>query len=288
MSARDLLFGRQRLADEPRDDECDGACGERLAPASSPAARAAPRRDAAVLDVHVADKRYAERRILDDVRLRLAAGEIVSLVGASGCGKSTLLRIVAGLDRDYAGSVRLDGVPQAAPSRAVGFVFQEPRLFPWRRVADNVAFEAGGALRNDPRVDGLLREVGLADHAQALPRQLSGGQAQRVALARALYGAPRVLLLDEPFSAVDAFTRLKLQEVLLSLVRRHQVAALLVTHDIDEAVTLSDRIVVLEADPGRVREEVVVTAARPRRPDSVEFASLRAQVLHVLHAAHAL
>jgi sulfonate transport system ATP-binding protein len=121
-----------------------------------------------------------------------------------------------------------------------------------------------------------------------LPRRLSGGQAQRVALARALYGAPRILLLDEPFSAVDALTRRRLQELLLALVRRHRVAALLVTHDVDEAVTLSDRVVVLESDPGRVREELAIDAARPRDPAGARFGELRARVLRALHAAHAL
>ena len=284
MNVIDRLFAR-KLSGEIHPDVCDCSCdgdrGETLDAASSEPGPT-------VLDVRVADKRYDGNRVLHDVRLQVAAGEVVSLVGASGCGKSTLLRIVAGLDRDYVGSVRLDGVAQAAPTRSVGLVFQEPRLFPWCSVADNVAFEADGVPSHDTRMCALLKEVGLAGFEKALPRQLSGGQAQRVALARALYGAPRVLLLDEPFSAVDAFTRMKLQEVLLSLVRRHRVAALLVTHDIDEAVALSDRIVVLEADPGRVREEVVVTAARPRRPDGAEFAGLRAQVLHVLHAAHAL
>ncbi len=290
MSARERLFGHRPVARDMPVDACGCDCGAASSPArfAAPAPPAVAGVDVPVLDVHVTDKRYGGRRVLGDVRLQLAAGEVVSLVGASGCGKSTLLRIVAGLDRDYTGSVRLDGLAQSAPSRAIGFVFQEPRLFPWCKVADNVAFEAGGAPRRDPRVDALLQEVGLADRADALPRQLSGGQAQRVALARALYGAPRVLLLDEPFSAVDAFTRMRLQAVLLALVRRHQVAALLVTHDIDEAVTLSDRILVLEADPGRVREEIAVAAARPRRPEGADFAQLRAQVLHALHSAHAI
>lgn len=290
MSARELLFGRRPFASESHVDANGFEFDDDSFPAQFPASKPPPasRNDVPVLEVRVADKRYGAHRVLHNVHLRLAAGEVVSLVGASGCGKSTLLRIVAGLDRDYIGSVRLDGLPQAAPSRAVGFVFQEPRLFPWCTVADNVAFEAGGALRHDSRVNGLLQEVGLADRADALPRQLSGGQAQRVALARALYGAPRVLLLDEPFSAVDAFTRMKLQQVLLSLVRRHRVAALLVTHDIDEAVTLSDRILVLDANLGRASDEVAVTAARPRLPDAADFARFRGQVLRALHSAHAI
>ena len=167
-----------------------------------------------VLDVHVRRKHFGERLILDDVRLHLAPGEVVCLVGASGCGKSTLLRIAAGLDSAFEGTVHVDGRRHDTPSRAVGVVFQEPRLFPWCSVADNIAFEAGGAAAGDPAVASLLAEVGLAGTEKALTRELSGGQAQRVALARALAGRPRVLLLDEPFSAVDAFTRMKLQDLL--------------------------------------------------------------------------
>jgi sulfonate transport system ATP-binding protein len=243
---------------------------------------------APVLDVHVADKRYGARRVLQDVRLSVAPGEVVALVGASGCGKSTLLRIAAGLDADFAGHVRLDGAPQRGPTRAVGFVFQEPRLFPWLSVADNVCFETGAGGARDARVATLLREVGLADRGDALPRQLSGGQSQRVALARAVYGAPRVLLLDEPFSAVDAFTRLKLQALLAALVREHGMAALLVTHDVDEAVALADRVVVMDADPGRPRETLPVALPAPRDRAGEGFAAQRARVLHALQAAHAL
>jgi sulfonate transport system ATP-binding protein len=183
--------------------------------------------------------------------------------------------------------VHVAGRPHAAPSSDVGFVFQEPRLFPWCSVADNIAFERGGASRDDPRVAALLAEVGLSGYGDALPRQLSGGQAQRVALARGLAGWPRVLLLDEPFSAVDAFTRIKLQALLLALVRRHRVAALVVTHDIDEAVWLGDRVLVLDADPGRLREEIAVPLAQPRERDSAALASARSHVFHSLRAAHA-
>ena len=290
MSARDLLFGRKPAAAEfhaaPCDCSCDGDPGPLPYPASTPPLAWRP--DGPVLDLHVADKRDDARCLLHDVRLRVAAGEVVSLMGASGCGKGSLLRIVAGLDRDYTGGVRLDGLVRHGPSRSVGFVFQEPRLFPWLTVADNVAFEAGGAGHHDERVCALLKEVGLHGFEQALPRQLSAEQSLRVALARALHGAPRVLLLDEPFRAVDAFARMKLQEVLSSLVRRHGVATLVVTHDVDEAIALSDRIVVLEADPGRVREDVAVAAERPRDPAGAGFAELRARVLRALHAAHAI
>jgi sulfonate transport system ATP-binding protein len=242
----------------------------------------------AALDVQVRAKRFDARLVLDDVRVRVAPGEIVCLVGASGCGKSTLLRIAAGLDREFEGAVRVDGRAHDAPTREVGVVFQEPRLFPWCSVADNIAFEAGGAPRNDPRVAGLLEDVGLSGYGAALPRQLSGGQAQRVALARALAGEPRVLLLDEPFSAVDAFTRMKLQDLLIGLVRRKGIATLMVTHDIDEAAWLADRVLVLDADPGRLREQIAVPVARPRVRDDPGLAAARARIFHGLQAAHAL
>ena len=240
------------------------------------------------LDLHVRAKHFGTRRILADVQLRVAPGEIVCLVGASGCGKSTLLRIAAGLDGAFEGAVRVAGRAHDAPTREVGVVFQEPRLFPWCSVADNIAFEAGGARRDDPRVAALLDDVGLSGYGAALPRQLSGGQAQRVALARALAGQPRVLLLDEPFSAVDAFTRMKLQDLLLGLVRRRGIAALMVTHDIDEAAWLADRVLVLDADPGRLREQITVPVARPRARDDLALAAARAHIFHGLQAAHAL
>ena len=240
------------------------------------------------LDVHVRAKSFGERRILDDVRVRVAPGELVCLVGASGCGKSTLLRIAAGLDARFDGSVRVDGRPHGVPTRDIGVVFQEPRLFPWCTVADNIAFETGGAAPDDAAVAALLDDVGLAGYANALPRQLSGGQAQRVALARALAARPRVLLLDEPFSAVDAFTRMKLQDLLAGLVRRKGVAALMVTHDIDEAATLGDRVLVFDANPGRLREEIVLPCARPRDRDDPRLAAARTRIFHALRDAHAL
>ena len=239
------------------------------------------------LDVQVRAKHFGDRLILDDVHVGLAPGELACLVGASGCGKSTLLRVAAGLDAAFDGSVHVDGRPHRVPSPAVGVVFQEPRLFPWCSVADNIAFAAGGAAPGDPAVASLLAEVGLAGYEKALPRELSGGQAQRVALARALAGRPRVLLLDEPFSAVDAFTRMRLQDLLTGLVRRKGIAALLVTHDIDEAAWLGDRVLVLDANPGRLRETIALPLARPRQRDDPALAAARARVFHSLRDAHA-
>ena len=236
------------------------------------------------LAIQVDEKRFGERVVLKNLRLALARGEIVSLVGPSGCGKSTLLSIVAGLERDphTRAGVRLDGAPLArgGADGGIGFVFQEPRLFPWLDVGRNIAFGSG-----DPqpaRLEALLDEVGLAGYGGRLPRQLSGGQAQRVAIARGLHSQPRVLLMDEPFSAVDAITRIKLQDLLARVARERGLSVLLVTHDIDEAVHLSDRIVLLDRQPGPPRAELAVPLARPRARGDADAARLKAAILALL------
>jgi len=231
------------------------------------------------LEIAVEDKRFGGRQVLRDLRLSVRAGEIVSLLGASGCGKSTLLAIVAGLDRDCTARVRLDGRELHGPDAGIGFVFQEPRLFPWLTVADNISFGAG--LRNAPAqaVEALLEEVGLPGYGQALPKQLSGGQAQRVAIARGLYTRPRVLLLDEPFSAVDAITRMKLQDLLARVAAERGLSVLLVTHDVDEAVQLSDRVALLERQPGPARAVLPVGLPRPRARGGAGAALLKRQIL---------
>lgn len=232
-----------------------------------------------LLDFRVQRKAFAGHTVLQDVHLQLAEGEVVSLLGPSGCGKSTLLRIVAGLERDYSGqALRGEG--------EVAFVFQEPRLMPWLTVAENIGF-ADERAYDRPRVAQLIREVGLEGFEQALPKQLSGGMAQRVAIARGLYSRPRVLLLDEPFSAVDAFTRMKLQDLLLALAAHHGIALLLVTHDVDEALYLGDRVLVMGSRPGRVLETLEVPLARPRDRRDPLLAQLRAEALTALHRAHA-
>lgn len=241
-----------------------------------------------LLDVHVRRKHFGRREVLRDVRLTLQEGDVVSLVGASGCGKSTLLRLIAGLDHDFEGSVQLGGRPVHEPTRDIRFVFQEPRLFPWLSVSGNVAFDLERGRAKDERVAALLEEVGLSGLGDRLPKQLSGGQAQRVAIARGLFVQPRVLLLDEPFSAVDAFTRLKLQDLLMRVVQSHRITVLLVTHDIDEAVRLSDRVLVLEADPGRIAAQVSIPLQRPRDTDHPATADAGAEVRSALRAAHAI
>ncbi|MEZ0365981.1 ABC transporter ATP-binding protein [Mycobacterium sp. pUA109] len=203
-------------------------------------------------------KWYGEHHVLDDVSLRIGRGEIVALLGRSGSGKSTVLRVLAGLSGDHTG----ERVVASPPALA----FQEPRLFPWRKVRTNVGY---GLTRSRlaraevvARADGALRDVGLADRADSWPLTLSGGQAQRVSLARALVAEPELLLLDEPFGALDALTRLSMHTLLLQLWSRHGFGVLLVTHDVDEAVALADRVLVLDA--GRVVHELDITD--PRRP----------------------
>src|SRR5690606_37573443 len=203
-----------------------------------------------------------------------------ALVGTSGCGKSTLLRLVAGLERPSGGAVSLAGRAIEGPRPEVGVVFQEPRLMPWLNVADNVRFALGdlpGAER-ERRTAEALEKVKLTGFEAALPRQLSGGMAQRVAIARALARRPQVLLLDEPFGALDAFTRRAMQTHLLELWQAERFTMLFVTHDLSEAVTLADRIVVLRGHPGRVVEVVPVGLARPRRGDDPEALALERHI----------
>jgi sulfonate transport system ATP-binding protein len=236
-----------------------------------------------LLDARIARKRYGGRTVIADVSVQVQRGEIVCLVGPSGCGKSTLLRIIAGLDADYRGVVTLDGVALDGPSARVGVIFQEPRLLPWLTVADNVGFAAGRHSGRGPRVARLLDEVGLSGTAQALPSALSGGMAQRAAIARGLFGEPELLLLDEPFSAVDAMTRMHLQALLLNVVAHHDASAIVVTHDLDEALYLGDRVLMLAAYPGRIDGEIVVDVARPRDRRDPELARQRACLFDAFH-----
>ncbi len=238
-----------------------------------------------LLDLAVKAKYFDDIEVLHEVSFKVAPGEVVSLVGPSGCGKSTLLRVIAGLDRHYHGRASVLGEPVQLHSRHVGFIFQEPRLLPWLTVAENVGFELGKAGAKHPRVNELLAEVGLADFANAYPKQLSGGMAQRASIARGLFTQPELLLLDEPFSAVDAFTRMRLQDLLLGIAAHHQTTLLLVTHDIDEAVYLSDRVLVLAPRPGRLIGEVKNPQPRPRDRRAAELSVLKGRVLALLNDA---
>jgi sulfonate transport system ATP-binding protein len=221
---------------------------------------------------------------LERFSAEIKLGEIVAIIGGSGCGKSTLLRAVAGLDRASTGTVTLDAATITAPHAKIGIIFQEPRLLPWLTVADNIGFgisELAAEIRRE-KVANALARVGLTDKANAWPRELSGGQAQRVAIARALVPQPEVLLLDEPFSALDAFTRRDLQDHLLDLWADTRPTLMLVTHDVDEAVVLADRVFVMRPRPGRLFEEIKVNLARPRDRNSPLFDNFKRRVLTAL------
>ena len=225
-------------------------------------------------------KTYADgTAALADISATVRPAEIVALIGGSGCGKTTCLRLVAGLDRPSAGSVVLDGQHVTAPHPGIGIVFQEPRLLPWLTVADNVGFglaDLPASERRD-RVAHALDRVSLAEQARRWPKDLSGGQQQRVAIARAFVTAPKVLLMDEPFSALDAFTRASLHAHLLALWEESRPTVLLVTHDVGEAVMLADRVLVMRPKPGRVDDDLALALARPRDRTStaVEIAGRR-------------
>ena len=238
-----------------------------------------------MLTIEALTKTYAGgTTALSNVSLSMQAGEIVALVGGSGCGKTTLLRLVAGLDRPSGGSVAVDGTVVTEPNAAVGLIFQEPRLLPWLSVADNIAFGLKHLPRKEQRarVDFALMRVGLAGYNERWPRQLSGGQAQRVAISRALAPEPKVLLLDEPFSALDAFTRASLHDHLLALWAAQRPTMLMVTHDVEEAVTLADRVVVMQPRPGRIFAQIAIDFPRPRDPLSDAFIAAKRRILEAL------
>ena len=221
---------------------------------------------------------------LDGVSFSVKPGEILGIVGGSGCGKSTLLRAISGLDAPTRGRVLLDGEPVTKPHKRIGIVFQEPRLLPWLKVANNVGFglEDRPAAERRQRVAQALERVGLSDKAAVWPRELSGGQAQRVALARALGPRPEVLLLDEPFSALDAFTRVDLQDHLLDLWADARPTLILVTHDVDEAIVLADRILVMRPQPGHISDEIAADLPRPRDRQSAAFDAVKRRILAAL------
>jgi ABC-type nitrate/sulfonate/bicarbonate transport system ATPase subunit len=224
--------------------------------------------------------------VLDDVSIDVAPGEFVSIVGSSGCGKSTLLRLIVGLDGDFGGRITVDGRPISGVGLERGIVFQDHRLLPWLTVAQNVE------LALDPRtyaaearrrvVADHLTLVGLTGFEDAYPRQLSGGMAQRAAIARGLVNRPSLLLLDEPLGALDALTRLRLQDELLRIWEAERTTMVLVTHDVDEALYLSDRVLVMSPRPGRVQEVVHVDLPRPRRHAEHAFVELKARLLRAM------
>ncbi len=225
---------------------------------------------------------------LDRLSLAISAGEMVALIGPSGCGKSTLLRLIAGLDRPSSGEIWAGSERIERPGADRGLMFQDPNLFPWKSVRRNIesGLVARGVLRRYRReVEEFLRLVGLEGFADAYPHQLSGGMAQRAALARALINHPKILLLDEPLGALDQFTRMRMQDEVLRLWRDRGTTMVLVTHDIDEALYMSDRIVIMTPRPGRIERVIDVDLNRPRQRNSPRFLELRAEILEFLHFA---
>jgi ABC-type nitrate/sulfonate/bicarbonate transport system ATPase subunit len=234
------------------------------------------------------DDGSTRRLVLDAISLSLSPGEMVALVGPSGCGKSTLLRLIAGLDSPDSGELLIGSEPITAPGAERGLVFQDPNLFPWLTVRRNieVGLVARGVLHEKrDEVDEFMGLVGLEGFADAYPHHLSGGMAQRAALARALINHPRVLLLDEPLGALDAFTRMRMQDEVLRLWQARRTTVLLVTHDIDEAIYMSDRIVIMTQRPGKIERTIPIALHRPRDRSSADFLRLRGEILELLHFA---
>ena len=237
------------------------------------------------LEIQGLTKSFSNDRLeviaLEDVDLRIEKGQFVSIVGASGCGKTTLLRIIAGLEGDFRGSIDLEGKPVKGPSAEKGVVFQEHRLLPWLTIEENVGF--GLVYRSaDERktlVERYLRLVGLTQFAKAYPNQLSGGMAQRAAIGRSLVNKPKILLLDEPLGALDAMTRMYMQNELEKIWLEERTTMVMVTHDVEEAIYLSDVVVLMSCRPGRVKKTIPINLPRPRRRDHPDFVGMKQELL---------
>lgn len=241
------------------------------------------------VNIHQVNKSYSRAgetalAVLQDISLDIQPGEFISIVGSSGCGKSTLLRLLVGLEQDFDGKITIDGQPIQGTSLERGIVFQDHRLFPWLSVRDNIRL----ALQNSPlsraeqdqTIDEHIKLVGLTDFQHAYPSQLSGGMSQRVAIARSLVNRPNILLLDEPFGALDALTRANLQQELQRIWQTEKITMIIVTHDVEEAVFLGDRVVVMQPNPGRIKRIVPVTLPHPRHREDVRLASIRNDILN--------
>ena len=238
---------------------------------------AGPDNDAGLaVSVRQVTKRFGEKTVLHSLDLSIAPGEFLAIVGRSGCGKSTLLRLIGGLDSVTSGSLAIDGKPVSGINQHTRIMFQEHRLLPWRSILDNVGLGMKGNWETVAK--DALSQVGLADKADDWPSMLSGGQRQRVALARALVHRPRLLLLDEPLGALDALTRIEMQRLLESLWLRNQFSVVLITHDVDEAIALADRVVLIEE--GRIGMNERVDLPRPRQRSSAQFGELTERVLN--------
>lgn len=241
----------------------------------------------AVLIQHV-NKTYSRASeaplpVLEDISLDIKPGEFISIVGSSGCGKSTLLRLLAGLEPSFEGNIKIDGQPIQGTSLERGIVFQDHRLFPWLTVRDNIriALQNSKLTRSeqDKTIDEHLELVGLTAFQNAYPSQLSGGMSQRVAIARSLVNRPNILLLDEPFGALDALTRSNLQQELQRIWHTEKITMIIVTHDVEEAVFLGNRVVVMQPNPGKIKRIVSVDLPHPRQRDSVRLTAIKHDIL---------
>jgi len=225
---------------------------------------------------------------LTSVTTTMESGEFISLVGPSGCGKSTMLRLVAGLITPTTGKLTVNGEEIEKPAPDRGMMFQKATLFPWLTVKDNIAFslKMQGKLKgNEEKVENMIRVIGLEDFREDYPAQLSGGMAQRVALVRSLINEPPILLLDEPLGALDAFTRMNMQDEILKIWQEKQQLAIMVTHDVDEAIYMGTRVLVMDAHPGRVIADIPIDLPFPRDRGSREFVEYRIDILNKLHFA---
>jgi ABC-type nitrate/sulfonate/bicarbonate transport system ATPase subunit len=241
------------------------------------------------LEINRLTKVFSNERLsvtaLENVDLSIHKGQFVSIVGTSGCGKTTLLRIMAGLEGDYDGDIELEGRPIVAPGVDKGVVFQEHRLLPWLTIEENVGFGLANRSAAERRtlVERYLKLVGLGKFAKALPGQLSGGMAQRAAIARSLVNKPKILLLDEPLGALDAMTRMYMQNELEKIWLEEKITMVMVTHDVEEAIYLSDVVVLMSCRPGRVKNVIPVPLARPRHRDHPDFIEIKRNLLAEFH-----
>lgn len=225
---------------------------------------------------------------LSNVSLEIPAGSFVSLIGPSGCGKTTLLRCISGLDNPTSGKILVDDTEVKGPSSDIGFAFQQANLFPWLTIRENIAFGLKSRKIYKERkkdLEDLIELTGLKDFEKSYPHQISGGMNQRASLARALVGQPKILLLDEPLGALDAFTRMNMQDEILRLWKKHNMTMVMVTHDVDEAVYLSDYVVVMSARPAKVEKIIKIELGQPRARSQDVFLKYRTEILEILHYA---
>lgn len=223
---------------------------------------------------------------LEKIDLDIERGEFISIVGTSGCGKSTILRLVAGLIPVTEGEILMNGEPVNGPDTKRGMVFQKPTLFPWLTVEKNISFSLRMQKKykgNEDKVEKMLRMVGLEEFRKDYPHQLSGGMAQRVALVRTLINQPEILLLDEPLGALDAFTRMNMQDEILNMWREQKNTVLMVTHDVDEAIYMGTRVLVMEPRPGKIRSDISIDLEYPRNRSGHQFTEYRNQILEMLN-----